>query len=539
MSKQVLFDKESRDKLLIGIKKITKAVACTMGANGKCVLISNAFYNQDGFQVQMPTIVTKDGYGVTKHFSLPDKAENRGAMIIKEAAQKTVDQAGDATTCTVVLAEALISGGMDLIDKGANSQQLKKGMDKALEYVAEELKKISIPVRGDNEKIKQVATISANNDIAIGELIAGAYEKIGDDGVIGIEASQTGKTDIKVFDGFKFDNGWQGISPFFVNKPAKETCEFDNPLILLYEKMITHHTQYEKALQVAQRENRPVLIICEDAREEGLAVLVTNKMRGNISVCVVKSPEFGINRQWAMEDIALLTGGEYISDSKGVGIKEMELKHFGEAKKVIVSAKETVIIGGGGNPLKLIKFVDELKETITEEKTEEERSFIEKRIARLTGGYAIIQVGAATETELNEKMDRVDDAVRATKAAIAEGFVAGGGTALMNVPLYMNIRRHLKDNIDFQKGMALVQQTLSAPARQICDNSGADTNDIISRLHKSPDMGKGYNALTGEIVDMVEAGIIDATKALRCALTNAVSVAGMVLTSECSIITLD
>lgn len=534
MSKLVLFGSDSRSKLLSGIQKITKAVAISMGPAGKCCLIGEGVYNQDGFMIRLPIKVSKDGWTITRYFTLPDHVENTGAMMIKEAAQKTVDQAGDSTTACCVLAEALMTGGMKLIDEGANSQQLKKGMDKALEYVVGELKKISIQVRGDNNRIRQIATISGNNDKEIGDLIADAYSKIGDDGVIGIEPSQTGKTDIKVFDGFKFDNGWQGISPFFVNKAAKETCELDNPLILLYEKMIIHHTQYERALQIAQRENRPVLIICEDAKEEGLAVLVTNKMRGNLSVCAVKSPEYGVNRQWAMEDIALLTGGEYISDSKGVGIKEMDLKHFGEAKKVIVSAKETVIIGGGGDELKLQRFVAQLKETISDEKTDEEDAYIEKRIARLTGGYAIIQVGAATETELNEKMDRVDDAVRATKAAISEGFVAGGGTAFLR--LKVGTANYKLD--DFQKGWDLIEEAIRAPLKQICENSGIDGNEMFCKIYIM-EGNMGYNALTGEIVDMVEAGIIDATKALRCALVNAVSVAGMVLTSECSIITLD
>jgi len=536
MNKQVLFSNESRQKLLSGIKKISDAVRVTMGANGKCVLIADALYNKDGFVVKLPVKVSKDGFTVTKYFSLNDHAENAGAMMIKEAAFKTVEQAGDATTCTCVLAEALISGGMKLIDEGANSQQLKKGMDSALQYVVEELKKISIPVRGNIDRIRQVATISANNDKEIGDLIADAYSKIGDDGVIDIEASQTGKTDIKVFDGFKFDRGWDGMSPFFINKPTKETCELENPLILLYEKQITHHTQFENAFKHVMPTRRPILIICEDAREEGLAVLVTNKMQGNVSVCVVKSPGYGIHRMEAMEDIALLTGATYISDSKGVGIKDMTLAHFGEAKKVIVSAKETVIIGGGGTEGDLNQFVAELRATITNEKTEEEIAHIEKRIARLTGGFAIIQVGAATETELNEKMDRVDDAVRATKAAIAEGFVAGGGTAFLNIHVLYDGAP--KDN--FTKGWNLLLEAINFPFKQICENSGVDSNEIMDKLLLA-NKGDyfGYNALTGEIVDMVEAGIIDATKALRCALVNAVSVSGMVLTSECAIITLD
>lgn len=536
MTKEILFGSESRVKLLAGVKKITDAVKVTMGANGKCVLIGGAIYSNDGFLVPLPTIVSKDGWTVTKHFSLTDPVENRGAMMIKEAATKTVEQAGDATTCTCVLAEALISGGMKLINEGGNSQQIKRGMDKALEFVVDELKKMSIQVRGDNERIKQIATISSNNDIEIGNLIADVYRQIGDDGVIDIEASQTGKTEIKVFDGFKFDKGW--VSPFFVNKPAKETCELENPLILLYEKRILHHDQFEMAMRVAMPQQKPILIICEDAEGEGLAVLVSNKMQSRLNVCVVKSPEFGQLRRDSMEDIALLTGGTYISDSKGVGIKDVQLKHFGSAKKVIVSNKETIIIGGGNDEESLKKFVSDLRDTITDDKTEQEKHVIEKRIARLTGGFAVIQVGAATETELNEKLDRVDDAVRATKAAISEGALAGGGSAFLRVWLGDSAEWKQATSKDIKNGIELVSVALSSPLLQICENSGIQGKEIMAKILRDKNPNIGYNALTGGIIDMVDAGIIDSTKALRCALINAVSVAGMVLTSECSIVSI-
>jgi len=529
MNKEVLFGKESRAKLLAGVKKIVNAVAVTMGANGKCVLIGSAFYN-DGFITHLPTKVSKDGFTVTRHFSLQDPVENRGAMMIKEAAHKTVEQAGDATTCTCVLAGSLIENGMLAIDEGANSQQLKRGMDAALEFVVGELKKMSIPARGDNEKIRQIATVSANNDETIGNLIADAFKKIGDDGVIDITESKTGKTEIKTFDGFKFDKGF--VSPWFVNKPAKETCEFDNPLILLYEKRITHHDQFENAFREAyhnvqsQGQRPPILIICEDSDGEGLGVLVTNKMKTGLEVCVVKAPDFGNSRMESMEDIALITGGSYISDSKGLGIKEVKLKHFGRATKVIVSKNETVIIGGAADSEKIKSFVEDLKATLENAKTEDEKYAIEKRIARLTGGFAVIEVGAATETELKEKMDRVDDAVRATKAAIAEGYVPGGGMAFLKIPIPI-----VKDEV-LMKGYNLLFYALETPVRQICENSGVDPNETVKTILQTD---LGYNALTGKFVNMVDAGIIDATKALRCALINAVSVAGMVLTSECSI----
>lgn len=529
MTKAVHFGEESRNKILKGVQAITEAVRVTMGANGKCVLIGNAVYGNDGM-VQLPTLVTKDGWTVTKHFELSDPVENRGAMMIKEAATKTVEQVGDATTCTCVLAEAIISKGIELINKKANSQELKRGIDAAAEYVVNELKNISTPVRGDLERVRQIATVSANNDKYIGNLIADAISKIGYDGVIDIEASKGVETEIKISDGIKFDKGW--ISPLFVNNPAKETCEYENPFILLYEKKITHHSQVQKALEICMAQGKPLLIICDDADEEGLAFLAVNNYQKRVMVCAVKSPEFGNMRRDWMEDIALLTGGSYVSDIRGVKIQDIEVNGFGRAKKVIVSKTETVIIGGDGNQAMIEDFVNNLKMNLTQAKTEDEKDPIEKRIARLQGGIAVIQVGAATETELKEKMDRVDDSVRATKAAIAEGFVAGGGTAFLRIP------EPTTDATGYCiAGWNIVFDALETPFKQICFNAGVDGDKKLSEVVKSSG-NIGYNVLTNKIEDMVEAGIIDSTKALRCALTNAVSVAGMVLTSECSITTI-
>lgn len=527
MIKSVLFGKESRDKILAGVQKITKAVRVTMGAAGKNVLIGEAVYGQDGL-VHFPTKVSKDGYTVTKYFQLPDAEENRGAMMITEAATKTVEQAGDATTCTCVLAESLITNGMKLIDEGANSQELKKGMDKALEYVVEQLTKMSTPVKGNIERIRQIATVSANNDSSIGDLIAEAFEKIGDEGVIDIEASQGIKTEINIIDGYKFERGW--VSNYFVTNRAKETCEFTNPLILLYQNRINHHTQIEKAITIAIQQKRPLLIISEDCVDEGLAYLAINNYNKQISVCAVKSP-FGENRHEAMEDIALLTGGDYISDTRGLDIKEIEFRNLGQAQKVIISKTETIIIKGDKDEAKFQEFVDDLRMNLAQAKTEQDRYPIEKRIAALTSKGAVIKVGAATETELNEKLDRVDDAVRSTKSAIAAGFVAGGGTAFLRVKNTIQTETSKDRNL----GIELVFNSLSEPLKQICENAGVDSSEILLKVSKETG-DKGYNALTDEIVDMVEAGIIDSTKALSSALTNAVSVAGMVLTSECSII---
>jgi chaperonin GroEL len=548
MIKQVLFGKESREKTLAGVQKITDAVRVTMGASGKCVLIGNSIYGNDGL-LHLPTLVTKDGFTVTKHFELPDAIENRGAMMIKEAAMQTVEQVGDATTCTCVLAESLISNGMKLIDEGANSQQLKKGMDAALEYVVAELKKISTPVKGDLERIRQIATVSANNDTYIGNLIAKAFEKIGDEGIIDIEAAQGTETEIKMSDGYKIGNGW--ISPFFVTNKDKAVCELYEPLILLYDKRVIHHTQVQKALEISIQEGRPILIICEDAAEEGLAFLVMNTIQQRVKCCVVKSPSFGELRKEEMMDLALLTGGTFVSDIHGKDVKKITKVDLGSAKKVIVSKDETVIIGGNTDQKELEDLLNELRMNLAQAKNEDEKLPIEKRIARLKGGVAVIQVGAATETEMKEKLDRYDDAVRATKAAISEGFVAGGGTAFINLGTFVDG----SDISDFQKGERLVHLSLSSPVRQICENAGINGDEVLVKLIERRKIEKkesgdlkwdvgyvkslnyGYNVLTNKFTDMVEAGIIDSTKALRCALTNAVSVAGMVLTSECSIIT--
>lgn len=531
MQKSVLFGKESREKIAAGAKKITDAVRVTMGSNGKCVLIGNAAYGNDGM-VHFPTIVSKDGWTVTRHFELADPVENRGAMMIKEAATKTVEQVGDATTCTCVLAEAMISNGVEYINAGANSQEIKKGMEKATEIVVAELKKMSTPVRGDIERVRQIATVSANNDKVIGDLIAAAIDKIGYDGVIDIEQSNGVETEIKVTDGFKIDRGW--VSPLFVNVPAKESCEFENPYILLYDKKINHHTQVAKIMENIQQKQRAVLVICEDLVDEGLAFLGMNAYRQLLKVCVIKSPDFGDARRDWMEDIALLTGGSYISDVRGASITQANIMQLGSAKKVIVTKTETIIVDGEGDKDKIAKFQESLKATLDNAKTEEEKFEIEKRIARLSGSIAVIKVGAATETELKEKLDRVDDSVRATKAAIAEGFIAGGGTALAKIA--PRIFLTTVEPTDFQKGQQIICNALSRPLTQIVENAGIESNPILLKVISAKE-NEGYNALTGEITDMVAAGIIDSTKAIRCALQNAVSVAGMVLTSECSIVT--
>ena len=531
MQREILFGKDARDKLLAGVKKIVKAVGVTMGGAGKTVYIGRAAYGNDGL-VHLPSIITKDGWTVTRHFELSDPLENRGAMLVKEAADKTVSQAGDATTCTVVLSGALIEGGMELINAGANSQELKKGIDSAVDNVVEELKKMSTKVAGDNDKIFQVATVSANNDTVIGRYIADAYAKIGDEGVITIEESKGLGTTIKLTDGYKWDKGW--VSNLFVTNQAKQTCEFEDALILLYDKKITHHTQIEQALRISMEQRKPLVIVCEDAEGEGLAYLGINNHNKAISVCVVKSSGIGDGRRDFMEDIALLTGGEYVSDLHGIDIKKVTLSHLGKAEKVIISKEDTVIIGGKGDKEEITDFLNDLKMNVIDAKTEDEKYPIQQRIASITGTAAVIEVGAATDSERGEKLDRYDDAIRSTKAAIEEGFVSGGGTAFVRIANKLFIDG--SELSDFQKGQKLVNDALRFPLIQISNNAGIDGREVLSKV--SSLVGNvGYNVKSGKFEDLVEAGIIDSTKALRCALINAASVAGAALTSECLIVT--
>lgn len=530
MTKEILFAEQTREKLLSGVKKISAAVKITMGASGKCTLIGNAIYGNDGLY-SLPTIVTKDGYTVTKHFELADKLENRGAMIIKEAAAKTVEMAGDATTCTCVLAEDIITEGMRLIAAGANSQQLKRGIDYGLKIVIEELQGMSIPVKGDAEKIKHIATVSANNDNSIGELISEAYKKIGDEGVIDIEAGSGIQTEIKLAEGLKFEKGW--VSQFLINNVAKQSCELVEPVVLLYDRRITHHTQIQEAVKSSLKLGKPILVICEDCEEEGLAFFVINKQQKDLKCCIVKSPGFGDFRHEQMEDIALLTGGTYISDRKGIDIKKsFNPIYFGKCKKAIITKDETILIGGEGDKGGIENLLNDLRMNLTQAKTEEEKIPIEKRIARLTGGIAVIHVGAATETEMKEKLDRFDDAVRSVKAAISEGFVAGGGTAFVRIwqKLFINDN----DLNAYDSGKKIVLSSLTRPLFQMAENNAIDGKEVLNKVIEKTG-SFGYNTLTGDIEDMIKSGIIDSTKALRCAITNAVSVAGYALTTECLI----
>jgi len=516
MNKKTLYGAEARAKLLSGVQKIAAAVKVTLGPMGRNVLISQSMVVDYGVH-NLPIHVTKDGYTTTRAFEINDDPfEQAGVLMIKETAQKSVDQAGDGTTTTVVFAEAIVESAIKRIQAGENPVDLKRSIDKGAQEAVEQLKQMAIPIRGDNDRIRQIATISANNDAEMGGLIADAFAKIGDDGIIDLEAGQSVKTEIRIADGYKWDKSW--VSPFFINNKEKQICEFENPIILLYDKKITFHTQILRSFELVTKygQGRPLFIVCEDSEGEGLATMAVNNLQGRVRLCVVKAPEFNEKRREAMEDIALLTGATYVSDIRGIDIAQIEWDHFGHAKKVLVTKDETIIINGSGKKEGIENLLNELQMNLVQAKNEEDRYPIERRIAKLKGGVAVIEVGAATETEMKEKLDRYDDAVRAVKAALSEGFIVGGGTAFLRI----------------KTSSEIINSVLSVPLRQICLNAGIDDpTSIIAEVTEAGGM-IGYNAKTNEIQNLVESGVIDPAKVLRCAITNATSSAGMIITTE-------
>lgn len=526
MDKKIIFGKEARAKVLQGVKTIAGAIKVTLGPTGKCVLISQGFVADYSVQ-HLPIHVSKDGYTVARSIQLTDSLENIGAMIIKEAAQKTVDQAGDATTCTTVLAEAIIEGGVKLIEEGANSQELKKGIDAAVLHIVEELKKMATPVGDGVENIRRIATVSANNDSEIGDLIADAFEQIGKDGIIDIEEAKTVKTEINITNGFKFDSGY--LSPIFITNQAKGEVEFTDPYIFLYDKNISLMKQITGIIEKVVQKQKPLVIICDDMDGEALAFLAVNAAQKKFPSCVVRCPFLFENKREMMEDIAALTGGDYVGDLMGVAIENVEIDNLGIAKKVIITKGTTTIIGGrkGGSYTDLL---NELRMNLHSKEDEQQRIAAEFRIARLTSGVAVISVGAPTQTEMKEKKDRVDDSIRATKAAIAEGFVPGGGTAFAKIARGLVPKGLTKDRL---QGFVLTMSAIVSPFKQICINSEVSVEAKYKETFESgggPNVG--YNAMTDTVEDLVETGIIDPVKALRCALINAASVSGMVLTCE-------
>lgn len=523
MQKRILFGKEAREKLLKGVNTLADAVSVTLGYSGKNVLIGGSFvenYNT----YHLPTRVTKDGISVAREIYLDDPIENRGALLLREASQKTMTECGDGTTTSVVMARAIVVEGMKLIEQGANSVELKRNIDAAVEIVLNRLKELATPVSDDIEKIRHIATIAANNDSSIGDLIAEAFSKIGNDGVINIQESLSDKTEIKITEGVKVDNGWL-VPNFNTNKPKNE-CELNDPIIVLYEKTISKISQIKKIVEYANQQRRPIFFCCNDMDGEALAFLIVNtqsingKMPALPGACVIKNPSFGSNRIDEMEDLAISVGGTFISELKGLSLEKMSMSMAGSAEKVIISKDQTIIVGGGKSKDEFDEYLANLQmNRVGLEGDEKEK--IEKRIARLTGGIAVISVGGATEVEMKERRDRVDDSIRATKSAIAEGYVPGAGTSFVKIG---------------SVGNDIVNVALLAPLRQICENAGQDAAMIVNEVQGHPNKNMGYNVKSGCIEDLVIHGVIDPIKVLRNCIINAASVATMILTSEAVIV---
>ncbi|EHZ2021364.1 chaperonin GroEL [Campylobacter coli] len=519
MAKEIIFSDEARNKLYEGVKKLNDAVKVTMGPRGRNVLIQKSF--------GAPTI-TKDGVSVAKEVELKDSLENMGASLVREVASKTADQAGDGTTTATVLAHAIFKEGLRNITAGANPIEVKRGMDKACEAIVAELKKLSREVK-DKKEIAQVATISANSDEKIGNLIADAMEKVGKDGVITVEEAKSINDELNVVEGMQFDRGY--LSPYFITNAEKMTVELSSPYILLFDKKIANLKDLLPVLEQIQKTGKPLLIIAEDIEGEALATLVVNKLRGVLNISAVKAPGFGDRRKAMLEDIAILTGGEVISEELGRTLESATIQDLGQASSVIIDKDNTTIVNGAGEKANIDARVNQIKAQIAETTSDYDREKLQERLAKLSGGVAVIKVGAATETEMKEKKDRVDDALSATKAAVEEGIVIGGGAALIKAKAKINL--DLKG--DEAIGAAIVERALRAPLRQIAENAGFDAGVVVNSVENAKDENTGFDAAKGEYVNMLESGIIDPVKVERVALLNAVSVASMLLTTEATI----
>ena len=521
-AKQLKYDNDARQAVLLGVEKLAKAVKVTLGPGGRNVVIDKKF--------GAPAI-TKDGVTVAKEIELADPFENMGAQMVREVASKTNDTAGDGTTTAVLLAEAIYREGLKNVTAGANPMTLKRGVEKATSAVVESLKKLSKKVK-EHTEIAQVATISANGDIEIGSKIAEAMEKVGKDGTITVEEAKTIETTLDVVEGMQFDKGY--LSPYFVTNPDTMESILDNPYILIHEKKISSLQDLLPLLQNVAKAGKPLLIIAEDVEGEALTTLVVNKLRGTLNIAAVKAPGFGDRRKAMLEDIAVLTGGKMISEELGIKLDSIELKDLGQAKRISIAKESTTIIEGAGKASDIQGRVAQIKRQIEETSSDYDREKLQERLAKLAGGVAVIKVGAATEVEMKEKKDRIDDALHATRAAVEEGIVPGGGVALIRT------RKTLSDAIakeegDFKVGMQIVLNCLSAPLRQIVANAGRQEAALVVSKVESASANSGYDASTDEYVDMLKAGIVDPAKVTRLALQNAVSVASLLLTTEAMI----
>ena len=523
MAKIIKFDSEARTSLKAGVDKLANAVKVTLGPKGRNVILQKQF--------GVPHI-TKDGVSVAKEIELEDPIENMGAQLVKEVASKTADQAGDGTTTATVLAQEIYNLGYKNVAAGANPMDLKRGIDTAVGAVVKELANISKKIKSNTE-IEQVATISANNDSEIGKMIATAMEKVGKDGIITVEEAKGIETEVKVVEGMQFDKGYS--SPYFVTNQDTMDVQFDNALVLIYDKRISAMKDILPVLESVAQTNKPLVIISEDLEGEAMATLVVNKMRGTLKVAAVKAPAFGDRRKEMLQDIATITGGTVISEEVGLSLEKVTMSMLGKAEKIVIDKDNTTIINGGGKKEDIKARVELIKSQIEKSTSDYDTEKLQERLSKLSGGVAILYIGAATEVEMKEKKDRVDDALHATRAAVAEGIVPGGGVALIRAQKSLD-KLELSNETDYNTGIFIVRKSIEAPLRTIVQNAGGSAEVIINEVRNSKG-NMGYNARSEEYVDMVKAGIIDPTKVTRLALENAGSIASLLLTTECVIAT--
>ena len=519
MAKQIVFNNDAREQLRKGVDELANAVKVTLGPKGRNVVIDKKFGAPQ---------VTKDGVTVAKEIELEDGIQNMGAQMVKEVASKTNDQAGDGTTTATVLAQAIVNTGLKNVTAGANPMDLKRGIDKAVAEIVKSIKEQSQEVGGDIQKIRQVATISANNDSAIGDIIAEAMEKVTKDGVITIENAKGIDTTVKVVEGMQFDRGY--ISPYFVTDTEKMECAYDNPYILIYDKKISTMKDLLPVLEKVVNTGRPLLIIAEDVESEALATLVVNRLRGSLKIAAVKAPGFGDRRKEMLEDIAILTGGTVISEEKGYKLEDADLSMLGQSEKISIDKDNTTIVSGKGDSEMIKARVGQIKAQIEKTTSDYDREKLQERLAKLAGGVAVIYVGAASEVEMKEKKDRFDDALHATRAAVEEGIIPGGGTALIRAAQSLNNVK--PENEDEKLGIEIIRRAVEEPLRMIVENAGLEGSVVVNEVKNGKD-DYGYNARTEQYENLFKSGVIDPAKVTRVALENAASIAGMLLTTEC------
>ena len=519
MAKQIVFNNDAREQLRKGVDELANAVKVTLGPKGRNVVIDKKFGAPQ---------VTKDGVTVAKEIELEDGIQNMGAQMVKEVASKTNDQAGDGTTTATVLAQAIVNTGLKNVTAGANPMDLKRGIDKAVAEIVKSIKEQAQEVGGDIQKIRQVATISANNDSAIGDIIAEAMEKVTKDGVITIENAKGIDTTVKVVEGMQFDRGY--ISPYFVTDTEKMECAYDNPYILIYDKKISTMKDLLPVLEKVVNTGRPLLIIAEDVESEALATLVVNRLRGSLKIAAVKAPGFGDRRKEMLEDIAILTGGTVISEEKGYKLEDADLSMLGQSEKISIDKDNTTIVSGKGNSDAIKARVGQIKAQIEKTTSDYDREKLQERLAKLAGGVAVIYVGAASEVEMKEKKDRFDDALHATRAAVEEGIIPGGGTAFIRAAEKLNAIKPA--NEDEKLGIEIIRRAIEEPIRIIVENAGLEGSVVVNEV-KNGKGDYGYNARTENYENLFKSGVIDPAKVARVALQNAASIAGMLLTTEC------